>query len=334
MKKISLVVHPAYQNNRIFLKESSLNRDDCLKFFRDLKSCFADKGYDLCTQDLYPSKLSEFVLYNEMPDDISNIKKNENNAVFLFESELIRPKDWNFERHKVFKKIFTWKDDIVDNKKYFKFNFTHSGQIEFKKYSEKSGFCTLIAGHKRVNHNLELYSERERSIRWFEKNHPENFRFYGVGWDRINFNIKFIGRYLNRLIPLTKALAEPWPLYEGPVKNKLEVLSRYKFSICYENARDITGYITEKIFDSLAAGCVPIYWGAPNISDYVSARCFIDKRDFRNYEDLYKYLQSINEEEYNNYLQNIEKYLKSESHKIFTPQYNAEVVVRTVLNET
>ena len=48
------------------------------------------------------------------------------------------------------------------------------------------------------------------------------------------------------------------------------------FAICYENARDIPGYITEKIFDCFFAGCVPIYWGgAPNVTDHIPANTFI-----------------------------------------------------------
>ena len=45
--------------------------------------------------------------------------------------------------------------------------------------------------------------------------------------------------------------------------------------------RDVLGYITEKIFDSFAAWCVPVYWGASNVTDYIPEGCFIDRRKFR-----------------------------------------------------
>jgi hypothetical protein len=38
--------------------------------------------------------------------------------------------------------------------------------------------------YKKINHPLELYSKRVEAIKWFEKNHPEDFDFYGIGWDR------------------------------------------------------------------------------------------------------------------------------------------------------
>jgi hypothetical protein len=28
-------------------------------------------------------------------------------------------------------------------------------------------------------------------------------------------------------------------------------------------------YVSEKVYDALAAGCIPIYWGAPNIGTYI-----------------------------------------------------------------
>ena len=62
----------------------------------------------------------------------------------------------------------------------------------------------------------------------------------------------------------------------GTLTSKNQTMQMYKFSICYENARGLPGYITEKIFDSFLAN-VPIYWGADNISKHIPDECFIDK---------------------------------------------------------
>ena len=48
--------------------------------------------------------------------------------------------------------------------------------------------------------------------------------------------------------------------------DKIAFLKSYKFNICPENA-DTPGYITEKIFDSFIAGCIPIYWSEKNLDD-------------------------------------------------------------------
>ena len=42
--------------------------------------------------------------------------------------------------------------------------------------------------------------------------------------------------------------------------NKLEFLKQFKFNICPENSR-ANGYITEKIFEAIISGCIPIYYG-------------------------------------------------------------------------
>lgn len=51
--------------------------------------------------------------------------------------------------------------------------------------------------------------------------------------------------------------------------NKIKFLENYKFNICPENTNQ-ENYTTEKLFESVAAGCIPIYWGSvqkpePNI---------------------------------------------------------------------
>lgn len=30
-------------------------------------------------------------------------------------------------------------------------------------------------------------------------------------------------------------------------------------------------YVTEKVYDALTAGCIPTYWGASNVADYIPA---------------------------------------------------------------
>lgn len=42
--------------------------------------------------------------------------------------------------------------------------------------------------------------------------------------------------------------------------NKVEYLKQFKFNICPENSNS-KGYVTEKLFEAILAGCIPIYWG-------------------------------------------------------------------------
>jgi hypothetical protein len=123
---------------------------------------------------------------------------------------------------------------------------------------------------------------------------------------------------------------ETYPSYKGMVDNKKKVMEKYKFSICYENAKDIPGYITEKIFDSFFAGCVPIYWGANNIFEYVPKECFINKRDFKTYEELYRFIKNMSDDEYIKYLTNIENYLNSDKSFQFKSEGFVQTIVKTI----
>jgi hypothetical protein len=52
--------------------------------------------------------------------------------------------------------------------------------------------------------------------------------------------------------------------YLGEVEDKRKTLSKYKYSIVIENSSD---YLSEKIFDAIFSGCIPIYVG-PNLVNY------------------------------------------------------------------
>lgn len=63
--------------------------------------------------------------------------------------------------------------------------------------------------------------------------------------------------------------------------NKLECLKQYKFNLCAEN--DIyDGYVTEKLFDSVKCGCIPLYMGS---GKYIEPKVINDKAVLRWYRD-------------------------------------------------
>jgi hypothetical protein len=43
--------------------------------------------------------------------------------------------------------------------------------------------------------------------------------------------------------------------------NKQAYLKNYYFNICPENT-SANGYTTEKLFEAISCGCIPVYWGA------------------------------------------------------------------------
>ena len=141
----------------------------------------------------------------------------------------------------------------------------------------------------------ELYSKRKEAVAYFQQVQETGFEFYGRRWD-----------------------PSLYTSYRGEVSNKTPIMQQYKFYICYENTQGVEGYITEKIFDCFAAGVVPIYWGASNVEKYIPKACFIDRRDFKNLEELHHFMKAMTKEEHDHYIKNIQLFLDSESVKKFT----------------
>ncbi len=130
----------------------------------------------------------------------------------------------------------------------------------------------------------EIYKNRIRAIKYFSSN--RSFDLYGDGWTK-----RISGFDKTHELAAQQA-------FRGQISpnKKLEVLSHYKFAICFENCV-FPGYVTEKIFDCFLAGCIPIYLGAPDINDFVPKGSYIDFRDFKNFKSLEFFLEKVTFEE-------------------------------------
>jgi hypothetical protein len=74
---------------------------------------------------------------------------------------------------------------------------------------------------------------------------------------------------------------------------KIQVISRYKFGLAIENTRD-PDYITEKVFEVLEAGAVPVYLGAPNWRDLMPLEhAIIDAAAFDSPHELADFLKVL-----------------------------------------
>jgi hypothetical protein len=121
-----------------------------------------------------------------------------------------------------------------------------------------------------------------------------------------------------------------FPSWKGAVPVKNAVMRQYRFALCYENAV-FPGYVTEKIFDGFFAGCVPIYRGAPDVADFIPARAFIDMRNFKNYDELYRYLKAMPEPEYEACLAAIEDFVRGDRIRPFTGESFANVMLQQII---
>lgn len=236
---------------------------------------------------------ADIVLYFDF--DIKEIFKNRNslNIYFAFEPEIV---DSNHSKEKMIKYlnyfdyIMTWNDNIVDNELFFKINWMYktnkNTEVPVKKFNEKK-LLVNFSGNKSSKNNKELYSERKKVIDFFEKNHSDEFEFYGPGWRELDYKT-----------------------YKGKVDSKSPVYSRFKFALCLENMEATKGYITEKIFDCFYSGVVPIYSGGND--EYISKKSYINYFDFTSLQDLYNYLDEMDEQTYNEYILEGKKIINSD----------------------
>ena len=93
---------------------------------------------------------------------------------------------------------------------------------------------------------------------------------------------------------------------------KRQVIGSYKYCLCFENTI-FPGYITEKITDCFLAGCIPVYLGAPDITDFVPSNSFIDFRNFASYKELDNFLLNLTENEAISYIEAARDFLSSKS---------------------
>lgn len=310
-----------------------INRDDSNYPYWLLREKLLLSGIELNTPDVNAGRGIVFELHMNARRQTLTVPA----FVLLMEAVQIYPPNASQKLLMQYQQIFTWRDDLVNQERYVKINYPNKINVFHKLgFSNRNRFCCLIASNRSAAQKspLDLYSERVKSIRWFERNAPQEFDLYGSGWEVSPPHSGKIGRLLNRVVlRLARQVGQKaFPSYRGRVASKLETLQNYRFSICYENVRDIPGYITEKIFDCFFSGCVPIYWGASNVADYIPRECFIDRRKFSSHEDLHRYLTKITEQDYQSYQIAIQSFLESPKAKPFSAEYFAEQISSTLLS--
>ncbi|MCX5809860.1 MAG: glycosyltransferase [Proteobacteria bacterium] len=149
------------------------------------------------------------------------------------------------------------------------------------------GIC-MINGNKQSAIPGELYSKRIETALWFASHSNIPFDVYGT---------------------------PPFflPNYKGivPRGKRIETLKKYRFGFAFENVghdKFALGYV-DKILDCLETRTVPIYLGAPNISEYIPEGCYIDFRKFEDYGKLDRFLQAMTHKEYMEYIRNIDLFV-------------------------
>jgi hypothetical protein len=167
----------------------------------------------------------------------------------------------------------------------------------------------------------DLYGERREIAREAERYVPGFLDVFGPGWN--GEQISWCPLYPNRHYRCWRDNAKV---------SKHELSAEYRFVVAYENFRGRRGYISEKIFDALQAGSVPVYLGEERIAEFVPQEAFVAARNFRTRRELLEYLQSCQESEWGEMREAGQTFLRSAAFRSFTDEAFAEQMTDVVKN--
>jgi len=190
-----------------------------------------------------------------------------------------------------------------------------SGLFDYDKWSRRSKFIIMINANKVSSSKSENYGLRRVFAHQISK---EFLSVYGELWVS-----SIPQKIMHRLFVLLFAMKSGhWPrlthVYgnlhwkfktaKGPIEDKQVILQSSKFSIVIENDNS---YISEKIFDSLINGCIPIYSGLKEGSRIIPSGIYIDLP--KSPSELVTLLEKISESDIRGILREMQTYLESEA---------------------
>lgn len=324
-----------HSNNSMFAAEDSVHRFNPTHTLRLLREAFLKQGIELNTPDVNQGRDIALDLFGEGREFVEDgVPK----YLITLENPNINRLNESREYCKRFRKVFAWDKRLHNLPNVVQIMVPNRLEFEpFPVFAERDIFSCLINANKAFREPLptDLYLERIKTIRWYERNAPEYFELYGMGWQKPSPAFNLWGKLRRSIASLRVKLHgyKPFPSYRGEVRDKSSVLRRSKFAYCYENTIGPDNYITEKIFDSFLSGCVPVYWGAENVLEHIPVDCFIDRRQFKDTAEVHRYLQSITAEQHAVYQGNIENFLKNEEVGLFDAEQFAMTIASTVVQD-
>ena len=117
-------------------------------------------------------------------------------------------------------------------------------------------------------------------------------------------------------------------------ERKPKLLEKYHFNFCFENTASYN-YMTEKIWDSIANYCLPIYYGKhTNAYELFPNNSFIDYSEFNSPEELFDYVNNMSSDEYITRMNKcIEVYIKIKNQNLKLAQDERKKVLDKIVEK-
>jgi hypothetical protein len=193
--------------------------------------------------------------------------------------------------------------------------------------------------------NGNKFSANKKSLYGLRRNISKKLFNLGVGFDLYgqNWHMSKIKELRERLWAIRReisALNFPsfkeafseftyrYPGYKGPIDDKYDLLTKYKFALIIENEAD---YITEKIFDAIYSKCVPLYIG-PDLNEFKDLNnCIVHITP--SAESIATFLKSDFNNEYLDKKKHIEYFINNSSEiELFSMRSIADKIANYVKN--
>lgn len=285
--------------NAVFVHEPDGRTD----YYIRLKSDLSSRGVTLSTLDDYNERY-DFIIVHRIDVNLkrlySYLKINPQCKIIYFITE--EPSIVPFHK-RFFLRLFGF-NAVIGYSKPFKnhYLFTYPNPVltfsKGKSFENRDLVCAIASNKPSTYSKHGLYRFRRTLFKKLANN--KQFHLYGRGWE----NCKNYGA------PFSKS----------------EVLKNYRFSIVIENS--ITrGFVTEKIFDVMANGCVPIYHGATEIADLLPTDTYIELKD-----NVISQLEKIDESTWLKYQDEISKFMSSEAYLRHTEIQFSKLVIDVIEN--
>lgn len=335
-KLVGLLRYDGHPARGVF--DERTNADGLTDKWIALRDEFARAGVRLLTEDEMEGRNPDF----ELHINVQKVPPASSAPIYviLTECAFLLPENGSSSLLGRYRKRFSWNDDLVAGGQAIKIQLAHRlapGPVDG--FGSRSIFCSMIAANKALpmrNDAVDLYRERVHTIRWFERTAPNDFVLYGTGWNlsaRMPGRLGGIRHRMERVFLKWMPRHVPFRSWQGAIARKRDALLKSRFTLAYENVQGLRGYITEKIFDAMCSGCVPVYWGASNVTDFIPADCFIDRRQFASHNELYRHMKGISENEYRRYQEAMRAFLASVRARPFSAETFSETVVNVIVSD-
>jgi hypothetical protein len=297
-----------------------------------LQASLAQAGFEIRPFSAWAGALPDVAVFVDCPrmDDPELLRCLAQGIPFLLvisENLHLQPHVTYQEIKPLARKILTYDLDEVDGQKIFWLPYSldmKAGRQNRASALEQARphLLGMINSWKKSEMPGDLYRKRNRLAIQAGKILREKMFLAGSGWDRhLVYSLKWQRSLAKRCPSLARSLFQ-WPnsAYQGvlePGNAKLKALATCEFALVPENCSSLRGYITEKIFNALFAGCIPIYQGHPEATSWLPSETFIPMERFRSGAQMVRFLRAMTQEEKKAYREAGTRFLKGGATEFF-----------------